>query len=260
MRVRRVLGGALLAVVGLLGVLLARTALFRSRQPHPQPALPLAGLVDDAAVQRLARAVQCQTVSYPDEDAAGKPMERKLDRAAFAGLREHLRASFPKVHAAASPELFAGDSLLFTLRGSDAALAPVVLLGHMDVVPVEPGTEGRWSAPPFSGAVVGGFIVGRGTLDDKSGVVATLEALELLLSQGFKPRRTMYLASAGRYSTERSKCARSFLFRMGSPSWRKRPSCRNRASMRRLRQTCCTSSAACPTKPARCCCSAIIRP
>lgn len=194
MRVRRVLGGTLLAVVGLLGVLLVRTALFRSRQPQPQAAPPLAGLVEDAAVQRLARAVQFQTVSYPEEDAAGKPMERKLDRAAFAGLREHLRASFPKVHAAASPELFAGDSLLFTLHGSDAALPPVVLLGHMDVVPVEPGTEGRWSAPPFSGAVADGFIVGRGTLDDKSGVVATLEALELLLAQGFKPRRTLYLA------------------------------------------------------------------
>ena len=31
------------------------------------------------------------------------------------------------------------------------ALAPVVLMAHQDVVPVAPGTEGRWTVPPFAG-------------------------------------------------------------------------------------------------------------
>ena len=49
---------------------------------------------------------------------------------------------------------------------------------HMDVVPIEPGTESSWTHPPFSGDVADGFIWGRGTLDDKVGVMAILEAVE----------------------------------------------------------------------------------
>jgi carboxypeptidase PM20D1 len=64
----------------------------------------------------------------------------------------------------------------------------------MDVVPVEPGTESAWTHPPFAGDLADGFIWGRGALDDKSGVLALLEAAELLLNQGFQPRQTVYLA------------------------------------------------------------------
>ena len=71
---------------------------------------------------------------------------------------------------------------------------PVLLLAHMDVVPVEPGTERAWTHGPFSGDVADGFIWGRGTLDDKVGVMAILEAVEILLEQGFKPRQTVLLA------------------------------------------------------------------
>jgi carboxypeptidase PM20D1 len=39
-----------------------------------------------------------------------------------------------------------------------------------------------------------GFVWGRGTLDDKVGVVAILEAVEALIRSGFVPRRTLYLA------------------------------------------------------------------
>jgi carboxypeptidase PM20D1 len=67
-------------------------------------------------------------------------------------------------------------------------------MGHMDVVPVEAGTERAWSHPPFSGDLADGFIWGRGTLDDKCGVMAVFEAVELLLKQGFQPRATVYLA------------------------------------------------------------------
>ncbi len=64
----------------------------------------------------------------------------------------------------------------------------------MDVVPVEPGSAGAWQHPPFSGAIADGFVWGRGTLDDKVSVLATLEAIELLLADGFTPERTIYLA------------------------------------------------------------------
>jgi hypothetical protein len=40
-------------------------------------------------------------------------------------------------------------------------------MGHLDVVPVEAGTESRWKQPPFTGVVADSFVWGRGTLDDK---------------------------------------------------------------------------------------------
>src|SRR3970040_2244536 len=73
-------------------------------------------------------------------------------------------------------------------------LAPILLMGHLDVVPVEPGTESRWKHPPFAGTVADGFVWGRGTLDDKASVTAILEAVEWLIGQGFEPQRTVYLA------------------------------------------------------------------
>jgi len=60
------------------------------------------------------------------------------------------------------------------------------------VVPVEPGTEGDWNFEPFSGAVEEGYLLGRGSLDNKSPVMATFEGIESLLSQGYEPRRTLY--------------------------------------------------------------------
>lgn len=62
------------------------------------------------------------------------------------------------------------------------------------MVPVEPGTEGNWSYPPFSGENAEGFIWGRGTLDDKAAVMGILEAVELLLAEGIRPQRTIFLS------------------------------------------------------------------
>ena len=98
------------------------------------------------------------------------------------------------MHAGLRREVVGGYSLLYTWPGADPRLPPVLLMGHMDVVPVEPGTEARWARPPFSGALQGGFVWGRGALDDKVSVMGTLEAVEMLLAEGFAPRRTILLA------------------------------------------------------------------
>lgn len=51
--------------------------------------------------------------------------------------------------------------------------------------------------PSFSGAIDAGFVYGRGALDDKSAVIAILEAAEKLLGAGHRPLRTVYLAFGG---------------------------------------------------------------
>lgn len=138
------------------------------------------------AAQRLAGAVRFPTVSY----SSGGP----IDTAAFLGFHEFLIRSFPRVHATLERETVSGLSLVYKWTGADSAAPPVVLMGHMDVVPVPDANLDEWSHPPFSGKVADGFVWGRGTLDDKATVLAILEAVEALVGQDYRPRRTVYLA------------------------------------------------------------------
>jgi acetylornithine deacetylase/succinyl-diaminopimelate desuccinylase-like protein len=71
---------------------------------------------------------------------------------------------------------------------------PVVLLGHLDVVPAH--DEG-WIEPPFSGAIRDGFIYGRGAIDMKSQVVCQLISFIELHRSGAVPERdVIFLATA----------------------------------------------------------------
>lgn len=179
----------LLAVLGLIAILLAvlvgRAAMLDSRQVKAEPVTDLA--VDaNAAAQRLAGAVRFPTVSHEKGE--------NVEAQSFLALHEYLRTSFPLVHQTLQRETVADYSLLYTWPGRNPGQPPILILSHMDVVPVEPGTEGKWTHGAFSGDIVDGFIWGRGTLDDKVSVMAVLEGIELLLSRGFQPERTVLLA------------------------------------------------------------------
>ena len=126
----------------------------------------------------------------------------RRDTAAFDALHAHLLESFPRVAATLTREMFGPQSVLYTWAGTRGDLPPIILLAHLDVVPAvaDADTNGatdstsRWTHPPFAGAIADGSIWGRGAIDDKSGVFGTLEAVEALLTSGFKPDRTIYLA------------------------------------------------------------------
>jgi carboxypeptidase PM20D1 len=181
-RAALVLGAALVLLAAVLGV----NALAPGVPQEPARAVPPLPLDRDALARRLAAAIQVATISRGD----GAP----ADLAALRDLHAHLEDSFPKLHRTLEREIVAEGSLLYRWPGREAAAAPVVLMGHLDVVPVEPGTEGRWTHPPFSGAIDGEFVWGRGTLDDKVSVLGAAEAVEHLLGEGFVPRGTVYLA------------------------------------------------------------------
>jgi carboxypeptidase PM20D1 len=91
-------------------------------------------------------------------------------------------------------EVLPDGALLFTWKGRDPALAPVILMGHMDVVPVPAEALPLWKHAPYSGDIADGFIWGRGTLDDKIHVLSLLEAAETLIGSGFTPARTILFA------------------------------------------------------------------
>ena len=67
-------------------------------------------------------------------------------------------------------------------------------MAHLDVVPVIEENRTDWHHPPFGGQIVNDTLWGRGTIDDKIGVIGLLEATEELLKNNYQPQRTLYLS------------------------------------------------------------------
>ena len=177
-----------ISVGGVLGLLLlvgsVRAWLLESRQPAPTETRAIDVAAD--AATHLSKAVQFKTVTKRD------PAE--LDSAAYDRLYAYLERAFPRVHRTLDTAHVNALSRHYTWPGTDTTKAPVVLMAHVDVVPVEPGTRAEWTHPPFSGAVADGHVWGRGALDDKAGAVAILEALSTMIRHGERPSRTVHVA------------------------------------------------------------------
>lgn len=95
-------------------------------------------------------------------------------------------------------KLFALDpnrpNLVARLRGTGQK-RPVLIMGHTDVVKVDPA---KWKHPPFSATREGGYVYGRGTVDDKDNVVACLMVMLTLKRMNVQlDRDVIFLAEAG---------------------------------------------------------------
>lgn len=69
---------------------------------------------------------------------------------------------------------------------------PLVLMGHQDVVPEEEAA--KWKYPPYGGVIAEGKIWGRGAIDCKSTVFASMVAANELIKEGFVPEQDIYFA------------------------------------------------------------------
>jgi carboxypeptidase PM20D1 len=136
---------------------------------------------DDRAVAKLQALVRIPTVSHRDPAL--------VDSEAFGRLLAELERQFPLLHARLELTRIPTHALLFRWPGASSG-RPVVLMAHLDVVPV----EGSWQHPPFSAVIAEGSIWGRGTLDDKGCVVAICEAVETLLEAGHVPAQDVWLS------------------------------------------------------------------
>ena len=181
---KKILYALLGLAVALAAVLLFNTLSLTSRQVAPEelqkPTIP------ETVFGNLSGAVQFRTISF-SEDA-------EPDSAAFYGFHRYLERTFPMTHQNLSLEKVNQYSLLYTWEGSDPSQKPIILMSHQDVVPVDQPTLDDWEAGPFEGKITDTHIIGRGTMDDKGSLMAVLESVEMLLKEGYKPTRTIYLA------------------------------------------------------------------
>ncbi|WP_374960057.1 M20 family peptidase [Gilvibacter sp.] len=180
-KVFRFLGLALLV---LIAIVLIKTFTLSSKQV-------LAGSIESVTVaddvfQNLSEAVTYKTISFSEDTPP--------DSTAFYGFHRFLERAFPLIHSKLTLDKINDYSLLYTWQGSDASLKPMILMSHMDVVPVDQPTIGDWEAGPFEGKITQTDIIGRGTMDDKGTLMAVMEAVEKMLEENFLPKRTIYLA------------------------------------------------------------------
>lgn len=182
-RIFRTFFGWLLLLSALLVlIVIVRVIRFSSKQIVVPPIERVS--IDPESTHRLSSAIQLPTVSYPE----------RIDTAAFLQLDTLIRSGFPLVNASLERLNVTAFSQVFRWPGKQSSMKPILLLAHLDVVPVEEETLGDWTHPPFSGEIAEGYIWGRGSLDDKISAFAILEAIEQLLAEDYTPNRTIYLA------------------------------------------------------------------
>jgi carboxypeptidase PM20D1 len=169
-------------VVMLLLIIVVKTLLFKSLQGFEKKVeIPSFGF---NCINHLSKAIQFPTVSYSPES--------QIDTVAFKAFHSFITESYPLINLNLKKEIFNEFSLLYTWKGKNPSLKPMILMAHMDVVPA--GDTSSWAEKPFSGKIDEKYIWGRGTLDDKASMISILEAIEKLLSIRYEPERTIYLS------------------------------------------------------------------
>lgn len=161
--------------------------------PQQEPYNLTDGLADldrNLLASRLSKAVQIDTTvgdEWPDPNDVPERWQ------AFPTFAEWLKDEFPRVHAKLELEKVHQHGLLYTWKGSDASLKPLLMMAHQDVVPVNQGTLDQWRYPPFDGFIdeKADTVWGRGSTDCKAWLVSLLSSVEDLLAKDWQPKRTI---------------------------------------------------------------------
>ena len=133
----------------------------------------------DEAIKYLQEYLRIQTTNPPGNEIEGARFFKKFFDA----------ESIPSDLFEPSP---GRGNLLATLKGKWEK-PPILLLNHMDVVPVE--KEG-WEIDPFAGIIKDGYLYGRGTLDNKSMGIVEMMALLILKREGVSLKRDIFFFAA----------------------------------------------------------------
>jgi acetylornithine deacetylase/succinyl-diaminopimelate desuccinylase-like protein len=132
----------------------------------------------DEVVDLLAELIRIDTSNptHPERPAAEWVAE-KLDE---VGIESEIFEAAP-----------GRASTVARVRGSDPSRPPLLIHGHLDVVPADPS---EWSVHPFAGEVRDGYVWGRGAIDMKDMDAMTLAVVREWARSGRTPPRDVVLA------------------------------------------------------------------
>jgi acetylornithine deacetylase/succinyl-diaminopimelate desuccinylase-like protein len=156
-------------------------------QAPRQPPQPDWAQVDQEALKHFQTLVRINTTDPPGgERPAAEYLKQVLDQEAIPAQILELEDR--------------RSNVLARLKGSGKK-RPVLIMGHLDTVSVD---EKKWTFPPFSATRDGGYVYGRGTIDDKDNATAALMVM-LLLKRLNAPldRDVIFLAEAGEEGNSR---------------------------------------------------------
>ncbi len=136
--------------------------------------------------KHLQGMVQIPTVSSAD------PEQTRVEE--FRKLHDYLEVAYPLVHKTMTREVVGKCALLYTWKGTGKSeQLPLLMTAHQDVVPE--GDHAMWKYPPFSAHIdEEGVMWGRGCTDSKCNIQAYMDALEMLIADGFVPDYDLYFA------------------------------------------------------------------
>src|SRR5262249_53184666 len=125
----------------------------------------------------------CVNDGTPQSGHESRSVDALEDFFAGSGLAVERRQSMP-----------GRMGLTARIEGRDAGAPRLLLMGHTDVVPVNPS---GWQRDPFGGELVDGIVWGRGAIDMLNLTATMAVATRRLARSGFRPRGTLiYLAVA----------------------------------------------------------------
>lgn len=145
------------------------------------------------SIERLSNAVQIPTEV---QDSNPDPTVDPDFYSEFVKFHNFIDKTFPLIKSHLQKETVDEFGLLYTWKGTNESLKPILLMAHQDVVPVNRESWDQWTFPPFSGHYDSetDLLWGRGSNDCKNLLIAELEAIEKLLEDGFVPERSVLLS------------------------------------------------------------------
>ena len=140
--------------------------------------------VEEETIRHFQAVVRFDTTAK--ERPAAEYIKQVLDQAGIPAKIVFLESDRPNVVA--------------RLKGNGRK-RPLLIMGHMDTVTVD---LAKWHFPPFSATRDGGYVYGRGTIDDKDNLTAGLMTMLLLKRQNVPlDRDVIFLAESGEEGNSR---------------------------------------------------------
>ncbi|QVQ50933.1 M20/M25/M40 family metallo-hydrolase [Spiractinospora alimapuensis] len=137
---------------------------------------------EEEVVGLCSELIAIDTSNFGDHSGPGERVaaEYVAEKLAEVGVEPEIYESHPK-----------RSNVVVRIPGADPSRAPLLVHGHLDVVPA---AAEDWSRHPFAGEVADGCVWGRGAIDMKNMDAMMLATLRDRLRSGRKPARDLVVA------------------------------------------------------------------